>query len=271
MNRLAIGAVVCGALAGGGCREPAAGPGTTVSSSYLACAIADLSSGAIPVECLSGPGGCPGHFDIRPSQVKAIRRSVAFFCFDFQKGLGERIRDMGGSQVTVVTVKSGHGFGVPETYLGICRDVAKHLAMVGLADRKQVENRLRKVEERMESLARDARAKIHVAGMRGQPVLASGHQAAFCRWLGFKVVGTFQGGDAMRIGEMDELVRNGRNARVRLIVGNVPEGRQVADALGAQLKAKVAMLENFPESRAAATGFDVMVRTNVERLVRSGS
>ncbi len=266
--------LVVGLLCLSGCKGkagPKAESAVVVTNSYLACAVSDVFGEAVSPMSLGGPGTCPGHFDIRPSQIDHVRRSRVFFYFDFQKGMAERI--VGGEKggPTAVAIRAPGGLNEPRTYLAVCRQVGEYLVSSGLADSGRVRDRLKQIERRMDVLAGQMKEAIRTSALHECSVLVSGHQSDFCRWLGLKVAGEFPGGDAVQVSTMGDLVRKGKDARVRLIVGNVPEGRQVADALGSQLGSNVVMLNNFPEPKDGALGVDRMLQDNVSRLVRGSS
>jgi len=122
----------------------------------------------------------------------------------------------------------------------------------------------------MDQLDRWTKEKIDQAALRDKPVLASGHQAAFCRWLGLDVVEMFDSADTVRPSTINAAIDAGEKAKVKLIVANRPEGRQLADALADHLKAVVVVFANFPDGQTPAD-FDRMVRRNVDSLVKAAA
>jgi hypothetical protein len=118
----------------------------------------------------------------------------------------------------------------------------------------------------MDELSAWATGQIDEAGLSGVPVLSSGHQADFCRHLGLRVAGTFSAVDTATPSQIDRAVRAGQQAEVQLIVANLPEGRQLADAFAARLDARVVVLGNFPDGDGQAA-FEQLVRGNVRALI----
>jgi len=118
----------------------------------------------------------------------------------------------------------------------------------------------------MTKLGTAAARKIDEAGLRNTPVLASGHQAAFCRWLGLQVTGTFSGADTAGTREIDQTVKAGEAAKASIIIANDPEGRRLADALADRLHAKVVVFGNFPEP-GKDQAFDALVQRNLAALL----
>jgi len=242
-------------------------PSIAVASSYLAAAAGELLGEDEPLVELAEPGMCPGHVDLRPSQVRRLRTCQLLVRFDFQQSLDSRLGE-DAERARVVVVAMPGGLCEPASYGSACRRIAEALGQRGWLSREEVAKKTAAIARRMDELARWARGQIGEAGLGGAPVLASVHQAAFCRWLGLDVVATFSAVDTATPGQIDEAVKTGDRAGVRLVVANLPEGRQLADALADRLGAKVVVFDNFPRRRGSQA-FDELVRANVAALVEA--
>jgi zinc transport system substrate-binding protein len=274
--------VVVAALVGGGCHDsreqstadtggvketdsPTANAPIAVTNSYLEAAIRDVLCGDVPLLRLAGPSMCPGHFDMRPSQISDLAHCRLLVRFDFQQSLDEKLRGRNGGSLKTLPIALSGGMCVPETYLAACRQVADHFVSVGEMERKTADGRMAAIAERMTTLTNETHKKIDAAKMHNTPVLSSGHQAMFCQWLGLQTVATFSAGDTASTGEIDQAVRAGEVAGVRIVIANEPEGRRLADALANRLHARVVVFANFPEPNKELA-FDNMVRGNLAVL-----
>jgi len=220
---------------------------------------------------LAEPGTCPGHFDIRPSQVADLRQCRALLRFDFQKSLDAKFAGAGTNGPAVAEVALRSGMCVPASYLAACRQTADHLVALGFFSRTNADSRLRDIAARMETLSREATQRVAQARLAGVPAIAIAHQRDFCEWLGLKVVATFRAADTASIAEIEEAISAGKLGQVKLVVANLPEGRRTADALAARLKARVVIFENFPALRHGRVSFDEMVRANLEALLQTSA
>jgi len=266
-------ALVCVAtlLTAGGCRkdEPADPAAIATTSSYAECLARELLGPAEPIFRLSGPGMCPGHFDILPSQASQLRGCRVLVRFDFQKSLDERLSNLVEGGLQIISLKVPDGLCRPQSYLAGCRQLAEALVAAGLVDKAQADARLADLRKRMDQLADWADQQVRRAGLRGRPVLASGHQAAFCRSLGLNVVATFSAADSALPREIDRAAEAGRKAGVRMVIANLPEGRRLADSLAERVGADVVVFANFPEPNRKHA-FDELVRSNVTQLISAG-
>jgi len=237
-----------------------------VTNTYLESAARDLLGDTLKIIRLAKPGMCPGHFDLRPSQMTDLQCCQLLLRFDFQKSMDDKLRH-GPHPPQVVSIAVPGGLGEPSTYLAICRQSAAAFVQTGWLTRAEADTRLAVIAGRLDALSEKLRAHVRAAGLAGVPVLCSGHQAAFTKWLGLDVVATFRAADMARTRELDDAVATGQSRGVKLIIANLPEGRRTADALAERLGARVVVFGNFPESRAGRAGFDDLITSNVAALI----
>jgi zinc transport system substrate-binding protein len=246
---------------------PASGPRIATTTSYLEAAAHDLLGDNLVMLRLAEPGTCPGHFDMRPSQVVELRQCGALLRFDFQKSLDARLAGSGTNGLRIAQVALNAGMCRPDSYLAACRQIAEQLVTLGLLPRTHSETRLQAIATRLVALSREASNRVAQAHLVGLPVIASGHQRDFCEWLGLKVVATFRAADTASIAEIEEAIDAGKLAQIKLVIANLPEGRRTADALAERLKARVVVFENFPALRNGRVSFDAMLSANVGALL----
>ena len=261
-------------LAIAGCHRseaPANGPKIATTTSYLEAAARDLLGDNLSVVRLAEPGTCPGHFDIRPSQVAELRQCRALVRFDFQKSLDAKLAGTDTNQPRVAQVLLPGGMCRPDSYLAACRQIADHLVALDLLARTNADTRLQAITSRLSALSREATNRLAQAGLAGSPVIASAHQRDFCEWLGLRVAAAFRAADTASIGEIEEAIDAGKLAQIKLVIANLPEGRRTAEALAARLKARVVVFENFPALHNGRVSFDEMLSANVETLLQTAA
>jgi len=255
----------------GGCHradEPAdALPRVGVTASYIECAVRDLAPEQFGIIRLLPPGGCPGHFDVTPRMIDSLRGSALLFRFDFQGSLDAKLERMRAAGLEVVAVSPGGGLSIPETYETTCKVVCEALSARWPARASAFASRLASVRRRLGELRDRCREQIAAAGLKGTKALCSGHQEAFCRWLGLDVAGTFPRGEDSRISEYANCIETGRKHRVTTIVANQQEGTRVAEKLSKQLGVRLVVFSNFPSMAEDQTTFDQLCWANVEALV----
>ncbi|MFP4356716.1 MAG: metal ABC transporter substrate-binding protein [Phycisphaerae bacterium] len=254
----------------GGCQsQPDDPPPVAATNSLLECAVRDLLGDSTSVLRLAEPGMCPGHFDIRPSQVQQLRSCRILLRLDFQKSLETKLAGAKDDGLRIAEIRISGGLCEPESYLAACQQTADALIAANLLDRVTADQRLAAIRARIEQTASRCREKV--AGLKDLPVIASSHQEAFCRRLGLRPVAVFAGADSAGVGQVDHAVRQGEQVGVKLIIANRPEGRRVADALANRLGAQVVVFGNFPALGSGHNSFDDLIEANVDALVKAAN
>lgn len=257
-----------------GCRRQPVGSDerkVAVTASWLECALQDVCGDAFETVRLCPPGSCPGHFDMKPSQLAAVRECALMVRFDFQRGLDAKVgrRDQGGPRVAALTV--GEGLCVPETYLVACRELAAEVSASCPDLEERCERGLVETAARLEALTEEVRRRINEAGLVDRKVLSASHQAAFARWLGLDVVATFEGGDDMTPQALADAIRRADEAGVSFVVANLQQGDRQARALAGRLGARVVVFSNFPAMSTSEATFDGLLRANLDRLLEAAA
>jgi ABC-type Zn uptake system ZnuABC Zn-binding protein ZnuA len=247
-------------------------PEIAVTNSYLQCVVEDLCQGQIGVFCLTPPGMCPGHFDISPAQVNQLAHCRILLRFDFQKSIDESLSRMKGKGLKIGSVRALPGMCVPETYLAACRDVCNVLSRQYPERQTEYNERLKLIKKRLENLSNELLTEIKQSDLESAKILASDHQAKFCKWLGLDVVATFVGSDIETASNIHQCLQKGRDNQVRFVIANKQEGTALAETLAEQLRAKVIVFSNFPQvgrTMAGPDNFDQLLTENVQALLKA--
>jgi zinc transport system substrate-binding protein len=259
----------CGKSPGNTTSAPAPTPLIATSNSYLEAAVQDLLGESAPVMRLAEPGMCPGHFDIRPSQVNELRQCRLLLRFEFQTATDDKLASLSQNGLRICAISVGGGMCEPPSYLRACRKVADVLVEVGLLKRADADSRLTAIEARLHRLEATCKSKVTAAGWADRATICSHHQEAFCKWLGLRVAATFTAADTTSVGDIQKAIANGELAQAQVIIANLPEGRRVADALGQRLGVAVVVFGNFPPMKGPGPQFDTLVENNVAALLEA--
>ncbi|MFW6108493.1 MAG: metal ABC transporter substrate-binding protein [bacterium] len=245
-------------------------PKLGVATSYLECAVRDLAGDEFQIVRMLPPGSCPGHFDVTPAMVSRLRECSLLLRFGFQDGLDARLARLKEDGLRSVPIPAGEGLCVPATYAETCRAVCAALCEAHPGREAAYAARLTRIEARMAKLAEEAASAVRRAGLEGAPVIASGHQAAFCEVLGLRVLATYTGGGTQSLSRLRACIAEGERAGVRLVVATLQEGPQLADPLAHRLDARAVVFSNFPSMDDGQKTFDDLVRDNVAALTDGG-
>lgn len=259
-------------LAGCGDRDaPETAAEIAVTNSYLACAVRDLCGEQMQILCLAPPGMCPGHFDISPAQVRQLRDCRVLLLFDFQQSVEQRLTRLRDHGLKIRRVGAPPDLCIPDTYLATCGQLGRILSDEYPAKAAEFARRLSAIGERLGQLAAELRGAVAEAAVTPAKVLASSHQAGFAKWLGLEPVATFVGSDIETVAGVDHCLRKAAGQDIRFVIANRQEGTALAQALADRLRARAVVFSNFPQATEDVSGFDRLIRDNVQCLVEAGA
>lgn len=205
------------------------------------------------------PGQCPGHYDVKPSDIEKIRKAdlvVSFQGMPFMKATGE-----GGQKLLLVDAED-RNWMAPEAYLLGLNLLSEKLSERFPEDRNRIlgsrEKAVREVREGASSLLQ----RIKRAGLGGKPLIASSMQQEPLEWMGFHVVGAYGRPEAMSPREVVRLTKIGREQQAVAVVDNLQSGPDAGKGIAEALGIPHVVLTNFPSEQ----GYLATLGGNIDTL-----
>jgi len=239
----------------------------SVKSQYLIVASDTLLSGMagslLParrysIEAILPPGQCPGHYDVKLSDIEKVQRAdlvISFRAMHFMEKANGSNR--------LVMDNDGRNWMAPDFHiLGLSR-MADELALRFPADRHEIMKRKKAAVRLIRAEAKKLRQKAEQAGLSGCAVLASSLQKEPLEWMGLRVSGTYGRPESMSARDVVRLVRIGRDERVIAVVDNLQSGPDTGKRIAETLDRPHIVLSNFPSER----GYLATLQENVEAVL----
>lgn len=257
-----LAVAAAGAVLWLGAPAAAGASSVVVTTSMLGSAVEELGPAAAGLEVvrLLPPGACPGHFDLSPRALPALRSASVIVRHPYQGVLESKLRDLGVSDARVVVAGPGDSLLVPAHYAALVAEVADVVEQETGRRAPELDAAVASVRRRMTDLEGEIRRRP--SPWRGAKVIASSMQAEFSRWLGLDVVGELGRTEDVAPRELEGLLQ----LHPDLVVANLQEGAQAATGLAQRLGVPVAVLSNFPDAEGYGTGYEELVRSDLQRL-----
>ena len=240
--------------------------GTALMQSVLQ----DVLGGETVPAVLIPPGSCPGHYDMRPSDIERVARCEALLLHPWQSDMPNVtsvIRASGIAPERVYVVPAQGNWMVPEAYADALEAVADVLAANGLdGGGAAVRAAERSAESR--ALGDTLQARLIAAGTPEVSVLCNDMIAPFAEWAGFSVAGVFGRSEDLSVGDVEALVRLGKISDVVLIIDNMQSGDEKMGAvLARETGAERVILSNFPGGLPSTGTWNLAVKRNAELIL----
>jgi len=213
-----------------------------------------------PGEALLPPGQCPGHYDVKLSDIEKTKKADLIVAFR-----GMSFMDKSGTEgrARLIVDAAGRNWMAPGSYirgLGVLADgLAKHFP----ADRNEIMKRKNKTIRTVQDAERTLSEKIRGAGLSGRAVIASSMQKEPLSWMGFRVVGEYGRPEAMSAREFVHLVQIGRERNALLVADNLQSGPDTGKGIAETMGAPHVVLTNFPSEK----GYLVTLGENVDSVL----
>ncbi len=127
------------------------------------------------------------------------------------------------------------------------------------------------VELKAQIVAKEAEIKVRLAGanLAEIGVIGSFWQAGFIQWAGLDMVATYGDPESLTPQVVQELVDQGREEKVTLIIDNLHSGRDAGQAIAEELGARRVILSNFPGGFDDTETWEKAIDYNIELILEA--
>lgn len=219
-----------------------------------------LPSGRYEVEAILPPGQCPGHYDVKLSDIEKTKKAdliIAFRGMPFMDTTGMR-------RGAPLLVDAGdRNWMAPDSYIRGLSILAERLAERFPADGKEILKRKRETIRAVKAGAKALSERIRRTGIVGRAVIASSMQKEPLVWMGFHVAAEYGRPESLSAREVVHLVRIGRERNVLLVADNLQSGPDTGKGISEALGTPHVILSNFPSEK----GYLATLEMNVDAVM----
>lgn len=238
-------------------------------TSLLMTAVQEVGKDRVEVNNIIPPASCPGHFDIKPSDVAVLSQARVFLMHDWQGKLftKELVASANNPQLEVIPVVVKGNWMVPPVWQQALQAVASILAEKDPANKDYYKAKAQEAVDQAARVGQETQARLQAAGAGNLKVLCSDQQEDFVRWAGFQVIGTYGRPEELTPQRVKELVDKGRQAGVQIIIDNLQSGPDAGAGIAKELGIPRVTISNFPGGLPGTDKWDQALQKNVELLL----
>lgn len=249
----------------------AAAPPTILAGTALIADIAaDLGGGRYAVRTLIPGSSCPGHADLRASDVALAGEASAVLVHDWQRNMPmvqALLRTAPAARTRLRVVDAPGDWMTPDRQAQATAAVAKLLEALAPAEAKAIAARARARQKRIAALSARLKARAARGGLTGLRVMCDAMQRPLLEWFGCAVVAQYGRFEDMNPRQLAEVMDKAKAAHAALVVDNMQSTGGSGRALAGELHAGYAALTNFPGAARGAETWELAVEWNLERLI----
>lgn len=229
----------------------------------IADIVRDLLPGNVELLTLIPASSCPGHHDIRASDMAFFSKAEMVVIHRWQEdypGIPEAMEAAQLSQDALKIIDNRGSFLVPANQIAASIQIAGLLALLEAVDKDALDARLQSRIARINALADECKALLEPYS--GTPALSAFMQEEFVRWTGMKVIAHYGRGEDMSPGTLMNLADKGKAAGVVVVVDNIQSGADAGVPLARELKAAHVGFSNFPMFSPEAPTYETLLKLN---------
>ncbi len=214
------------------------------------------------IEAILPPGQCPGHYDVKLSDIEKMQKAALVISFRSLPFMEKAKTD---TPRRLKIDNGGRNWMAPDSYIFGLDRLAQELIGVFPDERKEIEIRKEATVRHVREEARMLKNMALTAGISGSAVLSSSMQKEPLEWMGFRVVGVYGRPEALSVREVSRLLRLGKEKRIVAVVDNLQSGPDAGKSIAETLGKPHIVLNNFPSE----SGYLTTLRKNVEAVLKA--
>jgi zinc transport system substrate-binding protein len=240
-------------------------------SSLIGNIIQDVADGKMETRTLIPPGVCPGHYDVKPSDIEALANSKALFIHDYQEyftNITGAIEAAQNPDLTVTVINVTGNWMVPAVQAEALDRIAQALGDLDPENAVYYQQRAADREQAILAKGEEVENELQGAGVDGVKVLCADMQVGFVQWAGFDVVATYGRPEDLSPADVNQLITEAKQAGAALIIDNLQSG---SATLGASIEQDVeaipVTISNFPGGLENTETWEKAIDKNVDLLL----
>ncbi len=194
-----------------------------------------IVQGVLPtaqVFCLTPPGMCPGHFDLKPEGVKKIEKADLIIYQGWEKWI---------EKIEKKKIKLGimENLMIPDNHKKAVLRFAKIIDSLYPDEKLETESYCRKIDSVKAVILEKAKV------LRDKKVICNIYQKGFLEWLGMKVIAIYPREEDLNPKMISHIIEIAKKEKPDLIVDNLQSG-ETGRVFEKELGIKRVTLSNFP-------------------------
>ncbi|MEO0073217.1 MAG: metal ABC transporter substrate-binding protein [candidate division WOR-3 bacterium] len=232
-----------------------------VSTNLIATIVQAVGGERVEVTPVVPAGICPGHFDLPPSAMLAASRARLLINHGWEQWF-PKLTDIANRDAIKATTRTQGNWMVPPIHVQAVNEIFELLMQVDPAGAETYAVNRKRYLAQIDTATQEVRRLL--SDKKSLPaVISSEKQAPFLRWLGFRVVATYDRAEDITASDLSRLASIAVDSGVKLFVDNLQSEPGFGKALAEATGVRHVTLSNFP----LQCSYPEQLLTNVKSLL----
>ncbi len=248
-------------------KSPDGKPIFAASTTMIASLLRDIGGKEFRILTILPPASCPGHFDLKPNDLRLLRRAELIICHPYQQAMQKVLKQHIPAEDRWLILPEERSLTIPDQYIKTGRYLWQILRDRFPEKASFLNFHWLQREEEIRRLKMEMQEKFDARGASSFPLIVSLRQKEFVEFWGFPVMGSFDDPEGSSMQKLGELIQKGRRAKIRAIIGNLQSGDRQALLLSEKIGVPLVMLSNFPGGEPGTASYLELLRANCSKLL----
>jgi zinc transport system substrate-binding protein len=251
--------------------SPAASVDIMAGSSLIGNIIQDVADGKVETRTLIPPGVCPGHYDVKPSDIEALANSEALFIHDYQQyfqNINGAVEAAENPDLVVTVLNVTGNWMVPSVQAEAVDKIAQALAELDPENAAYYDGKAVERAQAVLTKGEEVEDTLSDAGLGNVTVICAEMQVGFVNWAGFNITATFGRPEDLSPAQIADLIDTAQESGVALIIDNLQSGSAtLGAAIQQDVEAIPVTISNFPGGLENTETWEKAIDKNVDLLL----
>ncbi|RKY82503.1 zinc ABC transporter substrate-binding protein [candidate division KSB1 bacterium] len=242
-------------------------------SSLIANAIQDVAGDKLETRTLVPPGVCPGHYDVKPSDIEALANSTALFIHDYQQyfqNVNGAVEAAKNPDLIITVLNVTGNWMMPQVQAEAVDKIAQALADIDPENALYYQQRAAERTQAILAKGEEVANKLEEAGVGGVKVICAEMQQGFVKWAGFDIVATYGRPEELSPADVEQLVTDAKEEGVSLVIDNLQSGATAtSESMAQDIGAIQVTISNFPGGFEGTETWEKTIDKNVDLLLEA--
>jgi zinc transport system substrate-binding protein len=241
------------------------------STSMIAQVVERLGGNKVDVVNIIPPAQCPGHFDVKPSDIQKLADADLFFFHGWQaeKFSQDLIVSANNPNLTVVKIDLLGDWMTPPVQQEATERITAALCQADTENSAAYQMAAAKYKDKIAAKEAEIKARLAQASLSRINVMCAEMQAGFVIWTGLNVIASYGRPDSLTPQLVKALVDIGRETRVSLIIDNLQSGKDAGAGLAEELNCQRIILSDFPGGFDNTETWEKAIDRNIELILEA--
>jgi len=242
-------------------------------TSLIANIIQDIADDKLETRTLIPPGTCPGHYDVKPSDIEALANSKALFIHNYQEnfenitGLVEAAEN---PNLIIKVLNVTGNWMVPAVQAEAVDKIAQALGEIDPENAAYYEGKAAERAQAILTKGEEVEDTLSDAEVGNVTVICAEMQAGFISWAGFNITATYGRPEELSPADVEQLIIDAKEAGVALVIDNLQSGATATSETMAQdIGAVQVTISNFPGGFENTETWEKTIGKNVDLLLEA--